>query len=128
MIKANPRNLSFQSLTYLSKAIAVNPLPDDPTIWDILDDCANGEGEIYTWSKGAVYIETYPDLLNVALLGGDDVNEWKGEFVKFIRNLLKEKGIKHVSVLGRQGWSRIFKELKPIGTLYIAEGGEGDKP
>lgn len=120
-ILTDPGRLSFESLAYLQKAIEKNPLSGDPTIWDILDDCRKGDGEIYTFSKGAFYLEYHPKLINVALLGGDDIDEWKNEFSAFVKNIMKKKNIKHLSVIGRSAWHKIFKELKPIGMFYIME-------
>lgn len=123
MILTSPDSISFQSLSFLKKAIEKNPLPDDPEIWDILEDARNGKGEIYTWNKGAMYLEIYPEIVNVMLMGGEDISEWRDEVVSFLKNLMKERGIKNLSILGRGAWHKIAPDLKLIGTFYTYQGG-----
>lgn len=114
----HPDRLSFQSLTYLKKAIDINPLKDDPTLWDILNDCRAGKGEIYIWNLGAMYLEILPEIICLSVLGGENMKEWKDEISTFIKKIMREKNIKQLCILGRAGWHKIFKELKPIGTFY----------
>lgn len=124
----DPDHLSFESLKYLSKGIDQSTLPESPSLWDILEDCRNGEGEIYTFYKGVCYLEFHPNLMNLAVLGGDDIKEWKQEFSDFIKRLMKERGIQYLSIIGRESWGRVFKELKPLATFYLYDGGELRSP
>lgn len=88
-----------------------------------------GDGDVFVICSdrilGATYIEyvdmpPYGLMLNIILLAGENLEEWRVDYADFIRGLMRQRGIKHLLVLGRRGWHRLFSELSPLGTLYLA--------
>lgn len=124
-VLTHPDDLPFEALNYLSKAIEKTP-GNDSNLWQILDKARRNEGSIILIKSekilGALYLEVYPNILNVVLLSGDHVNDWKEGLTDYLLNLMKERGIGNVCVIGRQGWNKIFTRLKPVGMLYVLGG------
>lgn len=120
----HPDRLPFDALTFLSEAIRRTP-SNDTNLQEILRNARDGEGQIYILSNekivGATYIEFYPQIMNIVLLGGEDIHSWKDQFYDFCIALIREKEINHICVVGRAGWGNIFKQLKPLGMLYLLE-------
>jgi hypothetical protein len=95
-----------------------------------LDEILNG-GDVYLISDaepiGATYIEYsdigYGEMLNIVLLASKPgtKNLWRDEYKKFIRDLMADRNIRYLCVIGRNGWDSIFPELKSVGTIYIAD-------
>lgn len=114
----DPDFISFNGLKYLTEACEQG----DSNIWDILEAARKGEGNIYTASKGAVYIEFCDELMHIALFAADDLKTFKEEFWDFLMGLMKENNSEIMSVAGRRGWERIYPELKYHSTLYTYRG------
>lgn len=128
-ILTEPDNLPFEALNYLNKAIEKTP-GNNSSLWEILEKARKNEGSIIVIKsdkiQGALYLELFPDLLNIILLAGDNINSWKDDLTKYLLKIAKEHGINHGCVIGRQGWHKIFTNMTPIGMLYVI-GGVQDK-
>lgn len=124
-ILTQPDDLPFEALNYLQKAIDKTP-GNDSNLREILEKARRNEGAVILIKSekllGAMYLELFPDLLNIVLLAGDNINDWKNALTDYLLNLAKERGINHGCVIGRQGWHKIFKNMKPIGMLYVLGG------
>jgi hypothetical protein len=108
---------------YLSRAIKRTPNPDK-TLDEIL-----GSGDAYLIFHndilvGATYIEIvdigYGAMINVILLAGDFISVWRDGFANEMRRMGRERNIKHLCIVGRFGWDKIFPELKYYGSIFIA--------
>jgi len=112
-----------QARPFLENAVRRTPSPDKT-----LDETLAG-GDVYLVSGdepvGATYIEYtdigYGQMMNIVLLGGEKIHEWRADYAKFIRELMGQKNVRYLMVVGRSGWDSIFRELKPIGTVYLAD-------
>lgn len=120
----HPADLPEKALNFLEDAIRRTP-SGSVTIESVLEDAASGKGCIYLVKdpeiKGAVYFEIIPLVMNIVLVGGEDIHAWRDRFSDFCKQVLRQNDIKHLCVLGRTGWGSIFKELTPLGTLYMYE-------
>lgn len=128
VIKLNlesPDNLPFKALKYLESSIKKNPDKDE-TIWDVLNWAREGRGEIYVLKDheiiGCCYLEFLPDHLTIVHLGGD-IKSLREEVSDEFKSLMKIKKVRYLCILSRIGWDRFFKDLKPIGTFYLYDGG-----
>jgi len=120
--KTEPDKLPFEALKFLENALNKTP-SNDEELWETLKT-----GEIYVISRekivGCIHLEFHPDLMNIVLLGGENIKYWRDDLYKFCIDLIKSRGIHHICILGRHGWGSIFKELTPIGMIYhLEEGG-----
>ena len=100
-----------------------------PSNGQTIEQVLNG-GDVYLIHTdeeaiGATYIEYqdigYGPMINVVLLSGNKIHEWRNDYSDFIRELAEKNKTKYVCVIGRNGWHRIFDELTPIGTIYMAD-------
>ena len=122
--KIDPYNVPFEYASFLQKAIKKNPLPDDPDLLDIIDNAKHGNGEIYAIGDvGCLYAEFLPEIMHVALLGADNILSIRDGLEDWAKSLMKDRGIRYFSILGRASWHKIFTELKPVGTFYQYDGG-----
>lgn len=121
----DPDSLPFEALTWLK--VSVNKTPDNDTnLFEIMDRARQGEGSFYLVKSddipvGAIYLEWLPWCLNIVLLGGDYIKDWRSEFHDFCVRLMRERGIKTLMFIGRYGMGKVFPELKSIGMLYTFE-------
>lgn len=115
--------LPFEALKHLQNAAKRS----QEDLWKTLTD-----GKVYIIKRdkiiGCLYLEFHPDIMNITLLGGDNIREWRDDLVDFLIGLMRKKKLSHICVLGRNGWGGLFKELQPIGMLYVFkdEGGVRD--
>ncbi len=123
-ILTDPDDLPLEALNYLQKAID-KAQKSDVKLSNILDEARKGEGSIFVIKSdkivGALYVQVFSKVLNVVLLGGDNIKDWKDDYSAFIKKTLKEYNLSHLCIIGRNGWGKVFKELKPLGTIYIFE-------
>lgn len=123
-ILTDPDELSLQALEWLSVSVNKTPNGDTP-LSEILERGRKGEGQFYLVRSdkpiGAIYLEWLPWALNIVLLGGDYIKDWRDEFHDFCVRLLRERGIKTVIFVGRYGMGKIFPQLKSLGMLYVYE-------
>ncbi len=117
-----------EALNYLKLAVDKTP-GNETTVFKALSSggkafvIKNGPGIL-----GAIYLEFYPDILNVVLLGVRNISENKSYIDKFVKKTMTEHKIHNLSVISRVGWHRIFKDLRPIGMIYsYSQGGYGSE-
>lgn len=67
---------------------------------------------------GCIYLEWLPEILNIVLLGGDNIKPWRDDLHNFLVNLIRERGITTIMFCGRYGIGKLFPQFKAIGTLY----------
>lgn len=121
-IFTKPEDLTPQCLEWLQ--VSVNKTPNSQTtLEEILEFGKQGNGEFYLVksdkSLGCIFIEWLPHCMNVVLLGGDYIKDWRDEFHDFCVSSIRAKGIKQVMIMGRYGIGKIFPELKPIGMVFV---------
>lgn len=90
---------------------------------DVLEGAAAGDGLLYTVTlnakvTGVVYFMANEDVLNIAHLGGEKLMQWKRELYDFVVQVMREHGYRKLWVISRDGWGRLYPEMKPIGTLF----------
>lgn len=106
------------AVKFLHDAYLASPAQDQ-NFWEILR-----LGHIYIFESdhvvGAMCIETAPGLVNIVLLGGENIDTWKDDFLAWGNDYIARNRVEKVLILGRSGWGRMFKSLKVIGTLYSA--------
>lgn len=69
-----------------------------------------------------MYVQIFPDLLNIIHLGGE-LKPYRDDVVSAFKKFMRDRNIRHLCLLSRVGWNRLFKELKPIGTFYHYDDG-----
>lgn len=57
-------------------------------------------------------------VLEIILLGGECFSDWSQALYGFIINTAKENKADEISIVGRKGWGRLFKELIPMATIF----------
>ena len=80
-----------------------------------------GDMLLVTISKGsdivaAIAIEqttfdTGKKIMNLTLVGGDDMHEWMHKFDEVTQNLAKDYGCEEIYIIGRKGWVRALRSL-----------------
>lgn len=110
--------LPAEALKFLQSAVENSP-GDDLSLWEILR-----QSEIYVVKTdhicGAFCLEFSNEVMNIILLGGENIHAWKDDLVSFFDEIIDNRNIKRVLVVGRKGWGKLFTRLKPIGTIYTA--------
>lgn len=130
-ILTDPDDLPFQCLKWLQ--ISLDKTPGNTTL---LSEALGGNGLFYvvrnlnediSYHVGVIYLEWSPGALNIVLLGGDNIKEWRNEMHDFCVSLIREKGIKTIMFMGRYGLGKIFPQFKAVGMVYVLEdlGGWG---
>lgn len=117
--KVTKHQLPMKALQHLKRAHERTPNPSEE-FWTFLD-C----GEFYIFDDGetgACYIEWPNNILNIVLLGVDNLKDHNREVYDFFIGLMKERDSKLLCVIGRPGWDRLFPELINQGTLYTLGG------
>jgi|SRR6185369_7467479 len=66
------------------------------------------------------FIGVKEKILNIELVGGNGIHNWKDELRKFIRQLMTHNNVKLLIINGRKGWGKIFPELKTESTTFSA--------
>lgn len=114
-------DLSDQALEYLIKSHQRGFVTD--SFINVLQD-----SEIHCFYdgdlKGVLAVDFHDNIMNVSLFGGNDMKSWKEFLWSWAMNFMKEKELDHLCVIGRQGWSEIFPELKPKAVLYTFSRGK----
>lgn len=57
-------------------------------------------------------------VLNVVLLGGENIMQWKNAAKVKVVEVMKQIGASSLYIVGRYGWLKIFPELELIGAIY----------
>lgn len=118
--------LSSKAIRLLEKAIISTPC-GDYTLADVLSEAKEGKGVIHLiLYSNSIYGVSYIVygmghnglLQNIVLLSGHKIKLWKDAYHDYVVDLAKQRNCKEICVIGRSGWSRIFSDLKPIGTIY----------
>lgn len=125
-ILTNPDDLPSQALAWLQ--ISVNKTPGGQnSLQEIIEHCKKGNGSFYLVKSekiiGAIYLEWMPDVLNIVLMGGDYIKDWRNEMNDFCVSLIRERGIKTIMFCGRYGLGKIFPQFESIGILYVLRDG-----
>lgn len=74
--------------------------------------------------KGAVITEIiqYPRIrvLSMHFTGGKELQTWKQPMLNILQSYAKDKGCEVIESMGRNGWSKVFKDdgFKPRLTYY----------
>jgi hypothetical protein len=124
--------LNSESLDFLPQKIteflqsAVEAPTSDLTLADAIAYCRAGQGDIYAITDqkliGAVFYlygaGPKGKILDVALLGGVDLQKWKAAAQEFTVNLAKSMDCKEVWLMGPKAWGRIFPDMEAIGVVY----------
>lgn len=84
-------------------------------------------GALFEFTKGSelygvILISWQPNTsgkqyLNINILGGKEVRQWRGSLSKFIIELVRLTD-SQLSFVSRKGWEKLFPELKVIGSMY----------
>lgn len=90
-----------------------------------------GIGEVYIVKNssevmGILYlIIQYTDLgkiLNIPMLGGKKLKEWKEDLRGFIRKIMMDNQVEQLIIItNRMAWSKFFPELKQTDAIYSAK-------
>lgn len=119
--KVNHRDLSDQALEYLIKSHKRGFVTEN--FIDVLID-----SEIYCFYdgdlKGVLALDFHENIMNVSLFGGCDFQSWKNYFWDWLMKTMKDRNLDHMCVIGREGWGKIFPELKPKAVLYTFSRGK----
>lgn len=127
--RVEPENIAYlpQSFTdLLAKAVLKSPT-SDLTVEDAMAYAQAGTGEIVGITDGSKLIGCvffmYGKgrdglILDVALLGGNVVMKHMKAIREYAINLSKSKGCIAIWVMGREGWGKVFPDMKPIGIIY----------
>lgn len=120
-VLTHPNELPFEALEYLQKALDKTP-SNDSSLSEILEKSRIREGYIYVFHSekviGCTYVEFLPDIMNIVLLSGE-IKNFKKEIKDFYIQIMRDRNISNLCVIGRRGWSSLFKDLQPIGMLYV---------
>lgn len=120
--------LPLESLELLEKSCKRTPA-NVLSVQEILTRAKLGMGSIYLVKEahkllGIIYLAIFPTedggVLNIIMLGAKNLLEWKDDLREFVRKLMINNNIKDLCVETRDGWGKLFPELKPVGTIYLA--------
>lgn len=66
-------------------------------------------------------IMIYPrgKLVNVFLLGGNNIKMWKDKMAEKIEKFAREEGALYLQAIGRRGWTPLFPEMMETATIII---------
>ena len=116
-----------EAIQFLQDSIESPPHLSELTIDDIVEGSASGmglvslaihEGEL----AGAIYyvlgVTIKGNVLNLALMGGTRLDEWKQALFDYSVALHKRLGCVDVLIMSRPGWGRLFPDLKIVGHIY----------
>lgn len=98
------------------------------TLLELPFDDALYSGDVYRIYRdgqitGAMVLEYDEDLMNVLLLGGENIQDWKESLWDFGIKIMEEKGLNILSVIGRYGWRGLFDKMRPSAILYTFDRG-----
>lgn len=126
-------NISPQGIAYLPKSLtdflykASQDEASDITVQDALQMVAAGTAELYAvnhneeLSGAALFMYGKSNkgaILDVAMLGGINIMKWADDIKQFAISKAQEHGCVSIWTIGRKGWGRVFKDMKPIGIVY----------
>lgn len=119
--------LPAQAVKYLEAA--ANDGCGDLTAEDAILQAKDGLAEIYLIHDvqlvGACCVMygngTQGKILDVALMGGDNVLKYRKELRDYFIDLARKNGCKKLCVIGREGWIKVFPDLQDMGTVYMMD-------
>lgn len=93
-----------------------------------MEQAKSGAGEIYlVFHKqklhGAMFLNfrMLSDkrvVMNLPLLGGSEMWLWAKDLGEFLHNKARQIGADEFTILGREGWGKLFPELEKIGSIF----------
>jgi hypothetical protein len=120
-IPTHPDQLPFEALKYLSSA-----LNEDTKLSDVLDEARRDEGTICVIRNGevigAMYLQLYPNVLNIIHLSTKSIQDLKDDLPVFVKKTMKDCGVENLVLVSRIGLHKIFKDLTYVGALYHMGG------
>lgn len=57
-------------------------------------------------------------VMNMPLLGGKEIWLWSKDLSDFLYHRAEQLGIYEFTILGRDGWGKLFPDLEKIGTIF----------
>lgn len=112
--------ISPQAAKYLQKSID-RPPKSIETLESLQLALDSGLGYCYEFIDdkfyGVIVISFQEQYLNVNIMGGRELKEWRDALVAFLKGLETETGTK-LDIVSRKGLEKIFPELKQIGVRY----------
>ena len=91
-------------------------MKDEMQLWIAYDDDAEK-------LLGAVItqINIYPraKLVNVFLLGGNNIRMWKDKMAEKIEKFAREEGCFYLQSIGRKGWLPLFPDMIETSTVIV---------
>lgn len=118
--------ISPEAATYLQRSIDNDPICVE-TLESVAEAVVTGQGQLYSVSSfnelyGIFLVSMVPranqkDLLNVVLLGGDKIMEWKDALWNFILSMMEDSN-SDLAFISRKGWEKVFPELQVVGSAY----------
>lgn len=102
------------------------PPASDMSVQEAIEQASRGECYIYAALNpepiGVLVLKAYDvptgRTLNVIMLGGKNIWEWKDDAKAHVLHVMRQVGANSLCIVGRAGWARIFPELVPIGMFY----------
>jgi hypothetical protein len=66
-------------------------------------------------------IMVYPrgKLVNVFLLGGNNIKMWKDKMAEKIEKFAREEGCAYLQAIGRKGWQPLFPDMFEVSSIII---------
>lgn len=98
------------------------PPTSEFTVAMALEQALSGECLIYAVinpeSIGALVLKVEGESLTVLLLGGENIKSWRDDAKAHVLKVMKQLGSKHLVIIGRIGWLKIFPELDFVAVIY----------
>lgn len=91
-------------------------MKDEMQLWIAYDDDAEKLlGSVIT------QITIYPrgKLVNVFLLGGNNIKMWKDKMAEKIEKFAREEGCLYLQAIGRKGWQPLFPDMFEVSSIII---------
>lgn len=122
ILPASVDYLPEKAVSYLDEA-AKHPPACEINATEALNLARVGYIDIYLVLRdrkltGALCLMANKGVLDIILLGGEQMVAWKDDLRAFIIDIMRKTGCKTLSVTGRKGFMRLFPELRPTGIVY----------
>lgn len=124
--KLNPEELSDIAVKFLSDAVVRSP-SNFHSVDDYINSAKAKKNMIFGAYEGQNLIGSFilnissgngRHILILSLLGGKKIKSWRDELVEFLFAMADNNKCTDFSMVGRQGWGRLFPEMKLDGCIY----------
>jgi hypothetical protein len=115
IIPDSDSDLDVATLGFLQLAIETPPV-SNMSLEEIIAEAYSGEYLIYAIIApepcGCIVFKKFGDVLNIVLLGGDNIKIWEDDTKRFCVQKMRELACKNIIIIGRLGWVKYWPELQ----------------